>query len=570
MARKSRKGVDCPAGAVKEAADEKKVWRCGVYVRLSKYNLGKGDDGGSIENQERLCRNYISEREDLSLAGVYEDNGRRGTSFDRPGLNRLLEDARAGVINCVVVKDLSRFARDYIDTGEHLESIFPFLGVRFIAVTDNFDSLTASADEKMMTVPMRNIVNEMYAKDLSQKICTSIERRMEKGEFLPGKVMYGYIKDPGNPYHLIPDPETADYVRLMFKMRAEGKSYNAIGKKLDEIGAVTPAERKSRIESGQAYHIGKNWRAAVIANMLKSTVYIGNLEYHKAPKAFYRGIRGNKIADKGEWIIKTDMHEPIVSGELFNKVQEVNCREAEKYRKAHSDQPVGENIYLGILKCGDCGANMRRHYGKSYRESSGANRKSLGYSCGKFAYTGGRECTRKSINISVLEQVILDQVRMVSEQFADMLGMWQSPEKKAALQEKIAAVQGRVTELKTKRTRIKKLKEALYMSLQDGLLHEDEYLQLKEKYARELQILDKEISVAGNRLDQIKASEEKVREAAGLFRHHADGTAVTRELLDDIINEIRIYDGHRLEIDFKFKDMVSRYGKLFLEDSDEE
>ena len=357
---------------------------------------------------------------------------------------------------------------------------------------------------------------------------------------------------------------------MMFEMRSEGKSFNAIGRKLDEIGAVTPAERKSVIESRQAYHIPKNWRAAVISKILRSSVYIGNMEYHKAPKAFYRGIRGNKIADKGEWIIKRGMHEPIVSEELFNKAQEVNSREAEKYRKAHSDGAVGENIYLGILKCGDCGAGMRRHYGKSYRESGGKNRNSLGYSCGKYAYTGGRECTRNTINVNILEPLILDQVRVMAGHFADMQGMWQSPEKKAALQEKIAAVQKRVTELKSRRTRVLKLKETLYMSLQDGLLQEDEYLKLKEKYAVELQELDRETALAGGRLEQITAAENKVKEAAGMFRNYAVSTAVTKELLNDIIREIKVYDGRRIEVEFKFNDVISHYDKLFLEDSGEE
>lgn len=226
MARKSRKQK--AASIAPLLNDEKKIYLCGIYGRLSLVNSGKQDEGDSIENQLSICSRFVDGQTELKLADTYVDNGRKGTTFERPEFNRMMEDIKAGKINCIVVKDLSRFGRDYLEAGEYLEKIFPFLGVRFIAVTDGYDSLHSSTDERTMTVPLKNMINELYAKDLSQKICTSIHARMDKGEFLQGRMCYGYMRLNKGDLTLVPDPVTAPYVKLMFELRLKGYSYEAI------------------------------------------------------------------------------------------------------------------------------------------------------------------------------------------------------------------------------------------------------------------------------------------------------------------------------------------------------
>ena len=191
MARKSRKN----AQAVAEVSTaEMTVFNTAIYVRLSVENSGKDDDGDSIENQIAICKSYVEERPYLKLHGIFQDNGAKGTNFDRPEFYRLMDLLRAGKINCLVVKDLSRCGRDYSETGNYLEKLFPFLGVRFIAITDNFDSFNTDGTEESLMIPLKNMINELYAKDISRKIITSFRARQERGEFLPAFVPYGYVK----------------------------------------------------------------------------------------------------------------------------------------------------------------------------------------------------------------------------------------------------------------------------------------------------------------------------------------------------------------------------------------
>ena len=191
MARKSRKNT---AVSVVPESVETKVFSTAIYVRLSVENSGKDDDGDSIENQTGICREYVDARPYLNLYGIYSDNGEKGWKFDRPEFTRMMDDVKAGKVDCIVVKDLSRFGGDYIETGNYLEKIFPFLGVRFISITDSYDSFSCDDAESALMVPLKNMVNDVYAKDISRKIITSFRQRQETGDFLPGNPPYGYIK----------------------------------------------------------------------------------------------------------------------------------------------------------------------------------------------------------------------------------------------------------------------------------------------------------------------------------------------------------------------------------------
>ena len=218
-----------------------------IYARLSVENSGKNDDGDSIENQVSICREYIEERTYLSLTEVFSDNGAKGTSFERPEFNRMMDMIKAGKINAVVCKDLSRFGRDYIETGNYLEKIFPFLGVRFIAITDHFDSFETDGSEESLMIPLKNMINELYAKDISRKIRTSFDERMAKGEFLPGFIPYGYVKSKTAEYSIDVDEEVAENIKRIFKWRLEGASIPEINRRLNALGATTPAVRKLQL-----------------------------------------------------------------------------------------------------------------------------------------------------------------------------------------------------------------------------------------------------------------------------------------------------------------------------------
>ena len=375
MARKSRKNT---AVSVVPESVETKVFSTAIYVRLSVENSGKDDDGDSIENQTGICREYVDARPYLNLYGIYSDNGEKGWKFDRPEFTRMMDDVKAGKVDCIVVKDLSRFGRDYIETGNYLEKIFPFLGVRFISITDSYDSFTCDDAESALMVPLKNMVNDVYAKDISRKIITSFRQRQEKGDFLPGNTPYGHIKSETRQFRYEVDEKVAPYIRMLFEWKAEGVSHAEMARRLNEMGAVTPSMRK--VELG-IWHAEKYrhtvWGGRTLTDILTNPVYTGALVYGRMPKSLYEGIRVHR-APKEEWRILEGMHEPIVSRELFDRVQEIFDEHrktiAEKYSKNEKNREGIDNRFRGRIVCGDCGRTCASY---GCRRSTG--RECMGY-----------------------------------------------------------------------------------------------------------------------------------------------------------------------------------------------
>ena len=334
MARKSRKNT----GAVIEAPVQiSNYFPTAIYVRLSIENSGKDDDGDSIAKQISFCKAYLAEHTDLKLYDIYEDNGEKGTNFDRPEFKRMMDDIRSGKVKCVLVKDLSRFGRDYIEAGEYLEKIFPFMGIRFISITDGYDSLNCDDAESALMIPLKNMINDVYAKDISRKIITSFRARQEKGEFLPAFAPYGYVKSKEVAYRYEIDQETAPYVRMIFEWKAEGVSHNEICKRLNDMGAVTPARRKVDLGIWRAEKYKHTvWHGRTIIDIMKNPTYTGCIVYGRIPKSLYEGIKMHRAPEE-EWRYVPDAHEPIISQELFDKVQKMFADRAEKF-KAKMDE----------------------------------------------------------------------------------------------------------------------------------------------------------------------------------------------------------------------------------------
>ena len=256
---------------------QKKIWNATLYLRLSRDD-GDKEESGSITGQRELLRDYISQHPELREYAIRIDDGFSGSTFERPGFQKMIEDVKAGRTDCIVVKDLSRFGRNYKETGNYLERIFPFLGVRFIAVNDNFDTLTAERTQDGYIVPLKNLINEVYSKDISKKIDAALSVKQRSGEFIGAWAPYGYRKDPDDKHHLIINPETAPTVRQIFKWRSEGISVVQIGRKLNDAGIISP--------SAYLYETGEVktekykdvlWHTQIIKSILKHPVYIGHM-----------------------------------------------------------------------------------------------------------------------------------------------------------------------------------------------------------------------------------------------------------------------------------------------------
>lgn len=302
----------------------KERYQAALYIRLSKEDGGK-INGNTVENQKALLLDYLSEKSEISLYDIYIDNGYSGTNFERPMFQKMMEDIKAGKVNCIVVKDLSRFGRSYLEVGNYIEKIFPILHIRFIAVTDHFDTCCLKGIDDDFMIPLKNIINEIYAKDISRKICSALELKKKAGYYNGGLAPYGYKKSKINK-KLEVDEETAEVVRYIFRLRAEGNSYCGIGKILNEKGIQSPSAY--RYEKGMIKDSKKKnvlWKKYAIENMVRDEVYIGNMVRGKTKSALYKGERRHHVP-RDEWIIIKDTHEPIISQDLYDCVQTVNMR----------------------------------------------------------------------------------------------------------------------------------------------------------------------------------------------------------------------------------------------------
>lgn len=564
MARKSRKQeTDNHAPLLNP---ENEIYLCGIYGRLSLVNSGKQDEGDSIENQLSICSRFVDERPELKLEDTYVDNGRKGTTFERPEFNRMMEDIKAGKINCIVVKDLSRFGRDYLEAGEYLEKIFPFLGVRFIAVTDGYDSLHSSTDERTMTIPLKNMINELYAKDLSQKICTSIHARMDKGEFLQGRLCYGYMRLNKGDLTLVPDPVTAPYVKLMFELRLKGYSYEAIRRHLDSIHAITPSQRRAQLEAGSSKQkVSEYWFSSGISDCLSNPVYLGHLVYGKEPKALYKGKRGRKEADRSEWKIIESMHEPLVTQEVFDKVQEINRASKKRYWESHKNAKSYENIYRDIIKCGDCGSSMQ--LGKYVSQKTG--KETRVFRCGRYRETNRRECSIHTIKETVLHDAVLIQIKIQIQLMADMAQKVKCNNGADGIGAVYESSGNKIAELNKRKTRVSKLRESLYENFCEGLLSEMEYREMRESYLEQENNLQDEIDKAMKRKQQMDTFLSKTEETAVVFKKFARKKKLDRTMLEALVQEICIFEDKHIEVVFKFADTYQSFLKLEEKKEDE-
>ena len=555
MARKSRKGL-----AESEAREEQKIYNTAVYVRLSVENSGKEDDGMSFDNQKQICLDYIKGHQDLKLYDMYADNGEKGTNMDRPEFQRMMDDVKSGHVNCVVVKDLSRFSRDYIDAGNYLEKIFPFLGVRFISITDTYDSQSADGDEKALMIPLKNMINAAYAKDISRKIITSFRARQARCEFLPSCGPYGYVKSKDKQYRYEIDEKTAPFVKQIFESVIAGVPMKVIIRKLNERGAITPAARK--LELGiwhDEKHANTHWNNKTITDMLRNPTYTGCIVYGRMPKSLADGIPWRRTA-RSEWQVFPGMHEAIVSEEQFEQVQKILKEKSDAYAarvkisRKRLDKLI--NLYEGKIYCADCGKRMR--FLKQYVPSR--DYYILGYACGRYIDSRNRECTRHSIRMDEVNEAVQAAIQ---EQmlFLDKC-------------EELNKISGSKRDTMLRRKLVFMTKELETVSTEKNVLFE-KYVECqvsREEYDHQRAELDER----QKRLErELKAGKKKEREhdvildgmnSWTLSIHKAGKQAkITKALVEELVDRVLVYEDKRVEIVFRFAEEQEELERLIEE-----
>ena len=545
MARVSRKRKGLPQN---ETAS--RTWRTALYARLSVEDNGKEAD--SIENQIALLESYISGCPDLSRVELFADNGYTGTNFHRPEFNRMMEAVQSGVIDCIVVKDLSRLGRNYIETSQFIEKICPFYGLRFIAVNDGFDTATVT-DTAQMSMALSNIVNDYYAKDISRKVTSALQTKMERGDYIGNYAPHGYCKDPENKNHLVIDPETAPVIRQIFQWRAEGVSYMEINRRLNEAGIPSPGQY--RLEHGIETNNNRKgrsvlWNKHMVTEILKNIVYIGHLAQKKGSQCLYAGIPYH-ITGEDEWIVVEHTHEPIISKELFEAVQKINRESAERSR-ANSGKyaylPREKNIFGKKLTCAECGAVMKLH--RSF--STKRDKAYFTFKCPTYAEHGSKGCSDVKKRKADLDVTVFSFIKAQMAVFIDM---------EHTLQSLLAAKTGSVEQGRTRSKRRllqqklenkKSILSGLYVDYKEGLLSRQDYLFTRERIDSAIHEIEAELAEQeSSKTRGLLTGEMKWKH---MVQKYQNATELSQEMVEAFVETIKLHKDGSLEIKLNYMD----------------
>lgn len=513
------------------------LFNVAIYIRLSRED-GDKEESDSVGNQRKLLAEYIAKKEDFILYDVYVDDGYSGTNFNRPSFQRMIADIEDGKVNCVVVKDLSRFGRDYIDTGRYLERYFPEMGVRFISVTDGIDSMKQAYD---MLLPIKNIFNEQYARDISKKIQATVKSKQKAGEFIGAFTSYGYQKSPVDKNKLVIDDYAASVVRRIFSLYIQGYGKQKIAKLLNAEGVLCPAEYKK--VNGENY---KNcnrlesttyWSYSTINSILHREMYVGNM----VQGTKHQRMRSKqKKMPKEEWIVVENTHEPIIDKATWEKAQALLQK-----RTRELDLETNKNIFAGFAKCGDCGRAMAKNM---WRRADGSKTYSL--YCGTYKRNGKQYCTPHTLPMAVLEDIVLGDLKAIVDNVDNLKELVQSQSFTASKVKRIADTE--LSKIKAELERVKRLKKSIYEDYREELISKEEFLSYREDYLKKEELYSKQIEALEEKKNDNVT--EDVFETPWLKRllELKDIEALDRDIVVEMISEIKVYENRKIKITYNF------------------
>ena len=568
MARKKRLNTAAVLGAesvIAPAIPDEPVqgFRTAAYVRLSMEDSGK-IDGYSLQNQKDLLMSFINDHNDLHLYKMYVDNGYTGTQFERPAFDEMMQDMKSGLINCIVVKDLSRLGRNYLEAGNYLEQIFPFFKVRFISITDGYDSISPDFTDEALIIPLKNIINEGYAKDISVKVSSAIATRKRQGKFMGKVPLYGYLKDPDDKNHLVIDPDASLIVQRVFQMKLEGVSLGLIAKQMNEEGVPCPSKYfVLKGLSKETKYLNSFWDRNTAKRMLTNRMYLGCIVYGKSVRSFAKGIKEHTVPEEN-WKIVEGTHEPLVTEEAFERVQEL-LEESSREAKDHASYAEGNvpNLFRGLIRCADCGGAMRMGKFRKPKKSGAEEYHYYGvYECSRHKLIYDYSCPQKSIRKDILDNAVEEAIRYHIRMFLDLERIIADLNKKTSIREAAVGMQGLIRKKQRRIAKVEQMSCGIYEDYQEGILNETEYLTLRKTYADEVLSLTKEIEG----LLQEQAQYDENYRAAGslseLAHQYSDFTELTREIIETFIAEIRVHTGGRLKITFRFEDEFEKLQQI--------
>lgn len=533
---------------------EEIIYNAAVYARLSKEDERAGDSV-SIESQVAMLTKYVSDN-GWEHTATYKDDGYSGTSFDRPGFSEMMSRVRKGEINLVVVKDLSRFGRDYLEVGQYIDVIFPALGCRFIAVNDNVDTIRNSND--MMAI-FKNVMNDFYARDTSTKIRAVRKSSCRSGNYMGAFAPYGYVKDPADKHKFLIDEPAAEVVRWIFTLRAGGIGCPKIARELNEKGILPPRTYYFDAK-GQANPFGRTnrkWNDCTVRRILENEAYLGHTVQHKEERFSYKDHR-TRAVPPDEWIRVENTHEPIITKELWDE-----CRLVDNLNSRPRQSKMREvSLFSGLLYCADCGFAMRcqvtvrkrRDGTKAYYEA---------YMCGSYSRSGHTACTTHYIPQSVLEELVFSDIQARAEEVCIREGeviRRMTDQRQAQGRQEAAAMEKSAKTLKKRLAELERLIRSAYEDKVLGKIPEDICVRLMAGYQSEQAEKSAQLKSVEKKLGEYRKAQEDVQEWAALIRQYKDADILDRDMLLRLVDRIevgeaRTVDGEKereIRIHYKF------------------
>ena len=522
-----------------------KSFRVGLYIRLSRED-GDKEESSSVTNQREILKRYVSEQPNFFIVKEYVDDGWTGTNFDRPKFKEMIADIEAGIIDTVITKDLSRLGRERLGVGHYTEIYFPEHNVRYIALLDNIDTYIDSGMNDM--APFKGVINDMYVRDISKKIRSSLIERKKAGNFLGVTAPYGYKKDPNNKFHLVINEKEAEVVKRVFILYLEGNGLTRIAQILTKDGVPVPGESRD-IGKTRKTALYSSWKQTTIRRILDNRVYLGELVQFKRRKINYKSKRRITVPEEERYICK-GTHEAIIDEESFNAVQNI-LKKNKSFKGTKHDY-----LFKGLLYCAECGARLNITYSNYALKKYGEYRYTT--ICYSYSRLYSDICTRHSNSIPELEEVLIKHIKEVCKRYInenlqdELISM---AKKQRQLELKQISNEKRLETLEQKIADIGLYIKNLYMDKVKGVVSENDYISLVSDFTKDRDNLIKEkeelITIINNQKPQI----DETAKIEKLTKEFISLEKPTKQLLNELIEKITISENKEINIYFKFNEL---------------
>ena len=518
-------------------------WRLGENIRISKEYMKKGkDDSNSVKNQRDLLNDFYQKHiEEFESVSEYVDDGHTGTDANRENFQRLLADVMSGKINCVVVKDLSRFARNYSDAGSLIDNLFVQMGVRFISLAENVDSFTNPDSVSNIIVPITNVMNDNYCYQTSKKIRQVFDYKRRNGQYIGAFAPYGYMKHPKDKHKLIIDPDAAETVKLIFSLFLQGTSKRAIALYLNEHGVPSPSAYKllKGLPVSTRGYDEPMWGGRMIHAILTNPTYTGDLAQGRSRVKSYK-VHQIETVPREEWVEVAGTHEAIIDYETFDKVQALLKRDTRT-------SPEGRKVHLfsGFLKCADCGRAVTRCVSKNNH---------VYYACSTYKNRSRTACTMHSIKHERLEAAVLFGIQYqvhLAVSYSEAIARINSAPTKKSQSFRLDEL---ITTKEKELAKITRYKQSLYQDWKDGEITQQDYRSMKADYERQVAALSDVLERLTAERAELANGVDNEHPALVAFMKYQNIDKLTREALIDLVDHIKVYENGNISVKCKFSD----------------